>query len=102
MKPIMIFAAPLALALLAGCAGSAQVAPAEAPRNVAAADDETLDVIVPDPAFAPPGTYEMDWEPTEPPPAKEIKPRKMIAKPHMVSEKRARGRLFVLPTTYEH
>jgi hypothetical protein len=100
MKPIMIVAVPAVFALLTGCAGSA--VPAEAPQNVAAADEEALEVIVPDPAFAPPGTYEMDWEPTEPPPEKEIKPRKMIAKPHMVSDKRTRGRLFVLPTTYGH
>ena len=101
MKPIMI-AAPIAIALLSGCAGPTYVkgTAAEAPKNVAAAEED-VDFIAPDPMFAPPGTYEMDWEPKEAPPEPEIKPRKMIAKPHMVSEKQ-RGRLFVLPTTYEH
>jgi hypothetical protein len=84
------------IALLTGCAS--QQAPAEAPQT---AQQEEIDSDFVLPAdYGRPGSMEMSWEPTAPPPKKEAKPHKQDAKPHFVSTKKRS--LFALPVTREN
>jgi hypothetical protein len=55
-------------------------------------------IVLPAVEEAPPGTMDVDWEPTAPPPPKEVVARKLKAKPEMVSPTRAKGMLFALPS----
>jgi len=89
---------PLSLVFVTGCAGSAQTA-AKAPKHTAKVQEPV--VVVPY-DMGPPGAMDVSWEPTPPPPPKKVKALKNQARPHMVSTKRAKGRLFVLPTKFEH
>jgi hypothetical protein len=90
---------PVSLLFASGCAGVQGSAPAKAAQQTARVAEPR--VILPS-DMGPPGSMDVSWSPTPPPPPKEIKPRRQDAKPHFVSDKRSRGRLFVLPTTYEH
>jgi len=89
-----------ALAMLTGCS-TAPTRPAEAPKT-AQAEDEDFDVVLPYSSMQPEGSYEMDWQPTPEPTKKKAKPMKTRATPEMVAPKTSKGRLFVLPTTFEH
>ncbi len=104
MKPAKIISvlAPM-LALLAGCAGSVQGTDAKAPTQTAKAVEQVEEPLVVLPYDdGPPGSMDYSWEPTEAPPAPEVKPRKLDAKPHLVVPKAQKRKLFVLPTTFSH
>ena len=93
--------APLALACLAGCATTTAQELPKAPKTASLADEGI--VILPYNDMAPPGTMDVSWEPTAEPEPEPVKAHRMVAKPHMVSNKHTHGRLFVLPTTtFEH
>ncbi len=101
MKPINVAAILLpALAMLTGCS-TAPVQPAKAPET-AQAEEEDFDVVLPYSSMQPEGSYVMDWEPTPEPPKKEVKALKTRATPQLVAPKKSKGRLFVLPTKFEH
>ena len=100
MKPAIIISILASLAFATGCAGNVQrSASAKAPQQTAMAEEP---IVVLPYDMGPAGEMSMSWQPTAPPPVRKIKARKMIAKPHFVSGKRAKGHLFVLPTTFEH
>ncbi len=91
--------APIALALLSGCSTTVREAP-KAPRT-ASVDEHVF--VLPAGDLAPPGSMVVSWEPTVAPPPPAVVPRKLVAKPHLVSNKGTRGRLFVLPVaTFTH
>lgn len=85
----------IGIALLTGCAK----APAPAPKTAAAPQEIDSDFVLPA-DYGAPGTMEVNWQPTEAPPAKEVKPRKNDAKPHFVSTKKRS--LFALPVSREN
>jgi hypothetical protein len=91
--------APFALACLAGCA--TPTAQPKAPKTASLADEGI--VVLPVSDMSPPGTMEMRWEPAAEAEPEPVTARRLVAKPHLVSNKGTRGRLFVLPTTtFEH
>jgi len=101
MKPITVAAIVIpALAMLTGCT-AAPVQPAKAPET-AQAEEEDFDVIIPSSSMQPEGSYVMDWQPAPEPPKRKAKPMKTRATPELVAPKKSKGRLFVLPTTFEH
>jgi len=53
-------------------------------------------------AFAPPGTMSVSFTPPERPAAQQNEPRDMSVEPYIVSNKHGHGRLFALPTVYQH
>ncbi len=88
----------LAIALLTGCA--ATQAPAEAPANQAKAAEEIDSDFVLPADYGAPGTMEVQWEPTAPPPPRQERPRRDEAQPHFVSTKKRS--LFALPVSQGH
>lgn len=85
------------LALLTGCATQA---PAKAPQQTAAAEEEVDSDFVLPADYGRPGAMEVSWEEKAPPPAKPTKARKQDAKPHFVSTKKRS--LFALPVVREN
>lgn len=68
-----------------------------APR--APARSEKVAIVLPSSEEPPPGTMDVDWEPKAPPPPRQIVPRRLDAKPQLVSPTTSsHGRLFALPT----
>lgn len=92
MKPTALIIALIALAT--GCSSSVQ----SAHRGSQTAKVSEPEVVLPSYDAVPPGTMDFAWTPTPPPPPKKITPRELDAKPHFVSNKKTRGRLFVAPT----
>ncbi|MEM1031273.1 MAG: hypothetical protein AAF928_19880 [Myxococcota bacterium] len=92
----------LAVATAGGCSRASVPVP-EAPRTAQAADeDDEFDFILPSRAMQPEGSYEMSWEPAPPPPKRTVKPLETRATPEFVAPKTSKGRLFALPTKFEH
>ena len=105
MKPVtrLSLLAPICFFLVSGCAASVQgTAKAPVKQTTQAVADEDTDVVVPYFDSAPPGSMDVAWTPSAPPPQKQAKPLKNHAQPHFISNKGTKGRLFVLPTSFEH
>jgi hypothetical protein len=100
MKTAIIITTLASLAFATGCAGNVQGnASAKAPQQTAKAQEP---VVVLPYDMGPGGEMSVSWQPAAPPPVKKAKARKIVAKPHFVSGKRNKGRLFLLPTKFEH
>ena len=75
--------------------------PSRRPKKTPKAEEEIDSDFVLPADYGAPGTMEMSWEPTAPPPEKEgRRPRKQDAKPHFVSTKKRS--LFSLPVKQGH
>ena len=96
MKHVIL--SSLFLVLITGC-GSATTS--TAPKTPVPQPEEEV-VLIPSSAYAPPGQMVMTWSPREQAPEPEAQRPKRSAKPYFTSNKRTRGRLFVLPTTREN